>query len=285
MTISSGRCSTPPSSSSITNRGAHTPACRVETHPTLGTLLALLLLPPSRSSPSRAPSQLRRRHQAASSSAAVFGCHNAGEMRAGLNLETFAGVMKGGGSGDVVIAGRPSIQPALQSGLAHEAGVPQMPLGQAKLPDAEIAVIRDWIQLGLLETAASKPQGPMAPARSISSHPRSTSPTAPAMPADSRRRGQARSRSAGRNPGDRVGRQSVGAHCWPSPDTSASISMTSTTRTLLGELRLSRRHPIRACASAATAPRCWPPAAKACNPARSSSSTCNTGKRIATIGQ
>jgi WD40 repeat protein len=38
-----------------------------------------------------------------------------------------------------------------------------MPLGQAKLADAEIAVIRDWIQLGLLETAASVPKVPLGP--------------------------------------------------------------------------------------------------------------------------
>ena len=38
-----------------------------------------------------------------------------------------------------------------------------MPLGQAKLPDAEIAIIRDWIQQGLLETAASLPKGPTGP--------------------------------------------------------------------------------------------------------------------------
>ncbi len=35
-----------------------------------------------------------------------FGCHNAGEMRSGLSLESFNGVLKGGNSGDAVIAGR-----------------------------------------------------------------------------------------------------------------------------------------------------------------------------------
>src|ERR1017187_2841669 len=35
-----------------------------------------------------------------------FGCHSAGEMRSGLNLETYAGVLKGGSSGDGVVAGR-----------------------------------------------------------------------------------------------------------------------------------------------------------------------------------
>src|SRR5215831_19197963 len=85
-----------------------------------------------------------------------FGCHNASEMRAGLSLESYNGLLKGGGSGEIVIAGRPASS-LLFKAVSHESGAPQMPLGQAKLPDAEIGVIRDWIQLGLLETAASVP--------------------------------------------------------------------------------------------------------------------------------
>jgi len=57
-----------------------------------------------------------------------------------------------------------------------------MPLGAAKLPDAVIGVIRDWIQLGLLENAASQPKGPVGP--SLDYHPTDLNrPTgAPAMP-------------------------------------------------------------------------------------------------------
>lgn len=91
-----------------------------------------------------------------------FGCHSAGEMRSGLNLETYAGVLKGGSSGDVVIAAR-AASSMLYRAVAREDGAPQMPLGQAKLPDAEIALIREWIQGGLLETAMSVPKGPVGP--------------------------------------------------------------------------------------------------------------------------
>src|ERR1017187_5087535 len=90
-----------------------------------------------------------------------LGCHNAGEMRAGLNLESFAGVLKGGGSGDAVIAGRASGS-LLYRAVAREDGAPQMPLGKAKLPDAEISTIREWIQQGLLETAVSTARGAAA---------------------------------------------------------------------------------------------------------------------------
>ena len=47
----------------------------------------------------------------------------------------------------------------LYKAVNRDEGAPQMPLGQAKIPDAEIAIIRDWIQQGLLETAVSAPKG------------------------------------------------------------------------------------------------------------------------------
>src|SRR5205085_1668578 len=89
-----------------------------------------------------------------------FACHSAGEMRSGLNLETYAGVLKGGSSGDAMVAGR-AAGSLLYKAVAREEGAPQMPLGQAKLLDAEIAIIRDWIQGGLLETATSLRKGPV----------------------------------------------------------------------------------------------------------------------------
>jgi hypothetical protein len=110
-----------------------------------------------------------------------FACHNAAEMRSGLNLESFAGVLKGGGAGDVVIAGRASAS-VLYRAVMHEDGAPQMPYGQAKLPDAEIAVIRDWIQQGLLETAASQACGPVAPSIEFTPSPRNRPNGAAVMP-------------------------------------------------------------------------------------------------------
>jgi WD40 repeat protein len=107
-------------------------------------------------------------------------CHSSSEMRASLNLETFQGVMKGGGSGDVVKPGRAGIS-MLYKVLAREEGVPQMPLGGAKLPDTEITKVRDWIQAGLLENAQSKPQGPAT--QSLDFHPSNLNkPADPAMP-------------------------------------------------------------------------------------------------------
>ena len=91
-----------------------------------------------------------------------FACHNAGEMRSGLNLEAYSGVLKGGGSGDAVIPGR-AASSLLFKAISHEDGAPQMPLGNPKIPDAAIAAIRDWIAGGVLENANSMPKGPVAP--------------------------------------------------------------------------------------------------------------------------
>jgi Planctomycete cytochrome C/WD domain, G-beta repeat len=89
-----------------------------------------------------------------------FGCHSSAESRAGLSLETYAGILKGGGSGDIVLPGRAS-NSLLYKVVAHEGdGVPRMPLNGAKIPDSEIAIIQEWIQRGLLETATSMPKGP-----------------------------------------------------------------------------------------------------------------------------
>jgi hypothetical protein len=89
-------------------------------------------------------------------------------MRSGLSLETYAGVMKGGGSGDAVTAGRPTSS-LLFKAVNRDEGAPQMPLGLPKLPDAEIGLIREWIAAGLRENANSQPKGPVAP--SLDYHP------------------------------------------------------------------------------------------------------------------
>jgi hypothetical protein len=111
-----------------------------------------------------------------------FGCHNAAEMRSGLSLESYAGVMKGGSSGDVVIAGR-AASSMLFKVVNRDEGVPQMPLGQAKLPDNEIALIRDWIQFGLLENASSVPKGPVGPSTEYRPSELNKPSAEPAMPA------------------------------------------------------------------------------------------------------
>src|ERR1700736_2168532 len=111
-----------------------------------------------------------------------FGCHSSAESRAGLSLETYAGILKGGGSGDIVLPGRAS-NSLLYKAVAHEGdGVPRMPLNGAKIPDNEIAVIQEWIQRGLLETATSMPKGPTASSVQFKPSDLNRPAGAPAMP-------------------------------------------------------------------------------------------------------
>jgi Planctomycete cytochrome C/WD domain, G-beta repeat len=111
-----------------------------------------------------------------------LGCHSAGEMRAGLSLEGYQGVLKGSSGGDIVKPGRPTTS-ALYQAVAHEGdGVRPMPLGGAKIPDAAINIIKDWIQGGLLETAASQPKGPVTAGTEFKPTNLNKPAGAPAMP-------------------------------------------------------------------------------------------------------
>ena len=85
-----------------------------------------------------------------------FACHSSEEKRAGLDLESFSGVLKGGGSGEIVKPGRPGSS-ILFLAVSHEGnGVPNMPMGLPKIPDRDIGIIRDWIQQGLFDKPGGK---------------------------------------------------------------------------------------------------------------------------------
>ncbi|MBS1825575.1 MAG: DUF1553 domain-containing protein [Acidobacteria bacterium] len=68
-------------------------------------------------------------------------CHNAKARSGGLSVETREDVLRGGKSGAVVLPGRPS-----DSVLLSMVSTGKMPMGGAKLSDAEIAVLRTWIE-------------------------------------------------------------------------------------------------------------------------------------------
>src|SRR5260370_40181874 len=66
-----------------------------------------------------------------------FGCHSSAESRTGLSLETYAGVLKGGGSGDIVIPSRPAASLLYKVQAHARDGVPRLPLNDPKIPDSE----------------------------------------------------------------------------------------------------------------------------------------------------
>lgn len=80
-------------------------------------------------------------------------CHNANDKKGGLAVDSYATLMAGGSSGAVVEGGAPDASYLWQ--LVNHESEPKMPPNADKLPDAELAVIRQWIEGGLLENAGS----------------------------------------------------------------------------------------------------------------------------------
>lgn len=126
-------------------------------------------------------------------------CHNADKQKGGLNLETYGSAMQGGSSGKVVEPGDPDSSTLFL--LVTHAEEPAMPPNAPKLPDAELATLRRWIEGGALETAGSvaataarpkfefkldpdalgKPVGPPAMPEGLSTEPEVVGPRAPAI--------------------------------------------------------------------------------------------------------
>ncbi len=126
-------------------------------------------------------------------------CHNADKAKGGLALETYAATMQGGGSGKVVEPGDVDGSHLWQ--LVTHAEEPKMPPSAPKIPDAELAIIKAWIEAGAPETSGSvvamkakpkfefkldpssmgKPVGPPAMPEGISTEPAVVSPRANAI--------------------------------------------------------------------------------------------------------
>jgi WD40 repeat protein len=93
-------------------------------------------------------------------------CHNPDKLKGDLDLTSFNGVMKGGGSGVVVAAGNPDSS-KLWKAITH-AEEPTMPPNKPKLADKDLEVFRKWIASGLLENSGSKAIAGSKPAVDLS---------------------------------------------------------------------------------------------------------------------
>ena len=80
-------------------------------------------------------------------------CHNADKAKGGLNLETFSTAMQGGGSGKVIEPGDADGSRLWE--LVSHSDQPFMPPKSPKLPDAELDLIKRWIEAGAPETSGS----------------------------------------------------------------------------------------------------------------------------------
>ncbi len=81
-------------------------------------------------------------------------CHNPDKAKGDLNMANYSSLLKGSGSGVIVMAGDVDKSKLFQS-ITHTAE-PNMPPNSPKIPDKEIDVFRRWIMGGLLETKGSK---------------------------------------------------------------------------------------------------------------------------------
>ncbi len=77
-----------------------------------------------------------------------YSCHSVAEKKAkgGLQLDTAAGLLKGGEGGPAVIAGKPNASPLIKA-VQHTDAHPKMP-PKGKLPATVIADLTKWVQSG-----------------------------------------------------------------------------------------------------------------------------------------
>ncbi|HEX7449773.1 MAG TPA: PSD1 and planctomycete cytochrome C domain-containing protein [Pirellulales bacterium] len=74
-----------------------------------------------------------------------YACHGQGRAKGGLNLENREAMLAGGDSGTAVVLGKPN-ESLLIAAVGYAGDVQMPPSG--KLPDDEIAALRQWLELG-----------------------------------------------------------------------------------------------------------------------------------------
>ena len=75
-----------------------------------------------------------------------YGCHSTAPL-GGLAVNSRNGLLKGGKTGPAVVPGKPEESLLIQA-VAHTNEKMKMPLGAARMPESEIAVLTDWIKAG-----------------------------------------------------------------------------------------------------------------------------------------
>lgn len=125
-----------------------------------------------------------------------YGCHSqeAKVLQGGLRVDSKEHLLAGGDSGPAVIAGKPDESPLIQSIRYHGDGYDMPPEG--KLPDAEIALLVDWVAGGAFfpasDVAGVKPRGTIdwAQGRQFWSFQPVTRQSVPPPPVDQRSSGE-----------------------------------------------------------------------------------------------
>ena len=90
-----------------------------------------------------------------------YECHSAGDVDGGLNLDSKAGVAKGGDSGAVVVAGDPDKSPLIEAVRYQNRDLQMPPKG--RLSDAEIGILEKWVRLGVPDSRTESQPGAIRP--------------------------------------------------------------------------------------------------------------------------
>lgn len=106
-----------------------------------------------------------------------FTCHNRDNAKSDLALDSYAGIMKGGASGEVVLPTDPDSS-RLYMLVSHQEE-PKMPPMQDKLAQAKLDAIKAWIVGGALETAGSVAKKPKKPKANLAMSGGSSRPEGP----------------------------------------------------------------------------------------------------------
>ena len=115
-------------------------------------------------------------------------CHNPDKKKGDLDLTSYNGALKGGGSGQVVMSGNPDSS-RLYKSITHTEE-PTMPPNKPRLPDKDLEIFKKWIAGGLLESsgskaiAASKPAVDLALKGGAVGKPEGPPPMPPELPLD-----------------------------------------------------------------------------------------------------
>jgi WD40 repeat protein len=83
-----------------------------------------------------------------------YSCHSQDTAKSDLALDSYAAAMRGGAGGEVVLAG--DLESSRLWMLISHQETPKMPPEQDKLAEAKLALVKQWILEGALESAGSK---------------------------------------------------------------------------------------------------------------------------------
>jgi len=107
-------------------------------------------------------------------------CHNASDKESDLGLDTYASTLEGGSSGKVVQENNVDGS-RLYNLMAHKAQ-PKMPPEKDRLPDAQLDIIRKWIEQGMPENSGSAIKKPKVSGAALSMVAKGRPTGAPPMP-------------------------------------------------------------------------------------------------------